>query len=168
MAFDVNYTPRTWVPGEVVTAAEMNAEIKTALTGVQSAWNTYTATWTGTTTSPVIGNGSLTGRYARLGKTLDFFIQVTMGSTTTFGSGTWLFALPQSPLFQNITFTGSALDASAGTIFPLAATTNGSGQIVVRGLPAVAGAAYANGGPTVPMTWAVSDVLTLVGRYESP
>jgi hypothetical protein len=66
---DVNYTPRTWVSGEVVTAAEMNAEVKTLATGIQAAYTTIATTWTGTTTNPAIGNGSLNMRYERIGHT---------------------------------------------------------------------------------------------------
>src|SRR5690242_17937039 len=138
---DVNYTPKTWAPGPpAVTAADLNAEIKTPWTGVQSAWTSYTPVWTGTTTNPVIGNGSLNGRYARLGKTLDVFIQITMGSTTTFGSGAWLLTLPTGFAFQHVTFIGSAFDTSAGGDYPLAAATNGSGQVTVKAWPTTAGA----------------------------
>jgi hypothetical protein len=165
---DVNYTPRTWVSGEVVTAAEMNAEVKTLATGIQAAYTTFATTWTGTTTNPVIGNGSLNMRYVRIGKTLDVFLQVTMGSTTTYGSGAWQFALPTGPAFQHVAFIGTAFDTSAGTEYPLSATTGATGLITVKAWPSTAGLPFVNGGPTVPMTWATGDVLTLSTRLELP
>jgi len=90
----INYTPRTWTSGEVVTAAFMNTEVRDALTGLQAAWTSYTPTWTGSVTNPTIGNGTLTGRNLRMGKSLLFRVVMAAGTTTTVGSGTYAFALP--------------------------------------------------------------------------
>jgi len=57
-------------------------------------WSTYTPTWTGSTTNPAIGNGTLVGRYRRHGTTLHLRISVIPGSTTTFGSGVYTLGLP--------------------------------------------------------------------------
>lgn len=90
----LNTTPRTWVAGEIVSAAEMNTEVRDAITGIQAVWTTYTPSWTGATTNPVIGNGVIVGRYLQVGKTIDGLIFVTMGTTTTFGSGQWIITAP--------------------------------------------------------------------------
>lgn len=58
------------------------------------AWNTYTPAWTADTTAPAIGNGTLTGKYAVVGKVCHFTALVTFGSTTTFGSGSYYLGLP--------------------------------------------------------------------------
>ncbi len=55
---------------------------------------TYTPTWTAQTTNPSLGNGSINGRYYRIGNVVTAFINLTMGSTTTYGSGTWWFSMP--------------------------------------------------------------------------
>lgn len=55
---------------------------------------TYTPTWTGSGSNPAIGNGTLTGSYLRLGDMVFFTINVTAGSTTTFGSGSYSLSLP--------------------------------------------------------------------------
>jgi hypothetical protein len=164
---DVNYTPRTWTASEVVTAAELNAEIKTFTTGAMAAYTSIATTWTGTTTNPAIGNGSLNMRYERIGHTMDIFLQVTMGSTTTYGSGAWQFTLPTGPAFSHVGYFGTAFDASAGAEYPLAGTST-AGLLTVKAWPATAGLAFVNGGPTVPMTWATGDVLTLSTRVELP
>lgn len=52
-------------------------------------WRTYTPTITGLT----IGNGSITGRYAVIGKTVTGTLFFTAGSTTTY-SGIFSFSLP--------------------------------------------------------------------------
>jgi hypothetical protein len=56
-------------------------------------WTSYTPTWTAST-NPTVGNGTLIGRYFRVGRTITFQINLTMGSTTTYGSGNYDFALP--------------------------------------------------------------------------
>jgi hypothetical protein len=63
--------------------------------GKGSAWTAYPPTWTATTTNPTIGNGSIVGRYARLGRnTVKGVIVLTVGSTTNMGSGSYRFRLP--------------------------------------------------------------------------
>jgi hypothetical protein len=96
------------------TAAERDTKITTPVSGMvawlmtpgtlsyytgsawvaMGAWNTYTPAWTAVTTAPAIGNGTLTGKYAVVGKVCHFTALVTFGSTTTFGSGAYTFSLP--------------------------------------------------------------------------
>lgn len=54
----------------------------------------YTPTWTAATTNPAIGNGTIVSRYMRRGKIVTATINLTSGSTTTYGSGAWSFTLP--------------------------------------------------------------------------
>ena len=63
-----------------------------------NAWVSYTPTWTGASTNPVIGNGTLAGYYKQVGKTVYCRIEVVMGSTTTYGSGAYSWALPVTAL----------------------------------------------------------------------
>ncbi|GAA3769470.1 hypothetical protein ACFS5L_36385 [Streptomyces phyllanthi] len=58
------------------------------------AWNAYTPAWTAETTNPAIGNGTLTGKYALVGKVCHFSALVTFGSTTAYGSGAYSLGLP--------------------------------------------------------------------------
>src|SRR5882672_10375888 len=58
----------------------------------------WTPTWLGSTTNPVIGNGSLTGRYFVLGKICFVYIDMVSGTTTTFGNGVYSFDLPIPPI----------------------------------------------------------------------
>jgi len=58
-------------------------------------WKDYTPTWTTwASPQPNIGNGQLTGKYLRLGKTVFCRIGFSPGSTTSFGTGEWMFSLP--------------------------------------------------------------------------
>lgn len=77
------------------------------------AWTAYTPAFTASTSNPSVGNGSLTGRYNRLGKMVFFTIRLTIGSTTTRGVGTWRFSLPTVP--------------AAPTLYSAYVSTNGNG-----------------------------------------
>ena len=57
-------------------------------------WQSYTPIWTATTTNPVIGNGSLTGKWRRVGDSIYLQISMVAGTTTTYGSGYFNFSLP--------------------------------------------------------------------------
>jgi len=159
----INYTPRTWVAGETVTAAFMNTEIRDAFTGVQAAWTAYTPTWTASV-NPVLGNGTLVGAHLRLGKFDQFRIQLTMGSTTSFGTGSWLFAIPAATHAAYTGFmhvgNGAAVDVSASALSGLTAVWNTSTTLF--GLTA-AGTAPATG---VPWAWAVGDKISFSCTLE--
>ncbi|MFD3925804.1 hypothetical protein [Streptomyces sp. NPDC058614] len=74
-------------------------------------WNSYTPIWTAATTNPAIGDGTLTGRYAVVGKVCHFTAFVVFGSTTTYGSGGYSLSLPiaTGPTGGLIQFNGMAL-----------------------------------------------------------
>lgn len=86
----LNSTPRTWVTGEVVTAAEMNAEVRDALTGIQAALTAYTPTVANMT----LGNGTITGRWTRFGKNAFVRINLVSGTTTTYTATNVTISLP--------------------------------------------------------------------------
>jgi hypothetical protein len=64
------------------------------VTGLEAAWTAYTPTWTAATTNPSIGNGTLAGRYRKVGRTVQFTFELNFGSTTNVGSGAYSFGLP--------------------------------------------------------------------------
>jgi len=57
-------------------------------------WYSYTPSVTGSIRDLSIGNGSLEGRYVRLGSTVHFFSQVILGSTTTSALGNLSMSRP--------------------------------------------------------------------------
>ncbi|MFF5784179.1 hypothetical protein ACFY8P_04320 [Streptomyces sp. NPDC012693] len=160
-------TPRTWVVGEVVTAAYLNAEVRDQWLDVLAAWVTYTPVWTGATTNPVLGNGSLVGRSKKIGRLVNFQIDLTMGSTTTYGTGAWSITLP----FQAAASSGSRV----GNAQALGASRFG-GQVVVspgaNGIGAFFPASsavsnYSSAAAAVPFAWANGNELRITGCYES-
>lgn len=155
----INYTPRTWVAAEVVTAALLNAEVRDPLTGIQAAWSSFTPTLTSWT----LGNGTLTGFWLQIRKTVHFRGNLTVGSTTTFSGGP-VFALPvtavsalgRDPIGSTTLFDTSApawrhyplIEASSTTCNPV----NPDGSAL---------------SPTVPWTWATGDRIAFSGTYEA-
>jgi hypothetical protein len=57
-------------------------------------WVGYTPVWDGSTTQPSIGNGILSGKWRRVGDSMEVSIYLEIGSTTNVGSGTWRLTLP--------------------------------------------------------------------------
>lgn len=116
------------------------------------SWTTYTPTWGATGSAPAIGNGTLQGRYAILGKSVIVQIAVQMGTTTTFGSGQYNFSVPYTSAnvgSTNVSWTGGAQGHSSTAWY------NGV-AVVVKNNAAMR--IYGNGdatgwGSTLPFTW---------------
>lgn len=104
----MTFAPRTWVVGEVVTAALLNQEIRDQINSMLAAWTSYTPTWTAATTNPVLGNGTLVGRYMKIGRTVQYHINLIPGSTTTFGSGGYSFDMPATSANAGASYVGTA------------------------------------------------------------
>ncbi|MEE1813709.1 hypothetical protein PUR59_01465 [Streptomyces sp. SP18ES09] len=159
--------PRTWVVGEVVTAAYLNAEIRDQWLDMLAAWVTYTPVWTAATTNPVLGNGTIVGRYKKVGRKVDFQIDLTMGSTTTYGTGAWSVTLP---------FTAAGSSGSRiGTAQALGASRF-AGQVVISSgangtsafFPASSSVSnLSSAASAVPFAWASGNELRITGTYES-
>jgi hypothetical protein len=67
----------------------------------------FTPGWASTTIQPVLGNGTLVGEYCRIGKQVIIRIKLTIGSTTTLGTGGWGFGLPFPSDASSFTAFGS-------------------------------------------------------------
>ncbi|MFB7219333.1 hypothetical protein [Streptomyces sp. NPDC056227] len=111
----MTFAPKTWVVGEVVTAAIMNQEIRDQFNSMFGAWTSYTPTWTAATTNPTIGNGTLTGRYIKVGRTVTVSLLLIPGSTTTYGSGVYLFGLPFPAASDVVSCLGAARISGGAT-----------------------------------------------------
>ncbi|MDP9469045.1 MAG: hypothetical protein M3Q71_00040 [Chloroflexota bacterium] len=143
------------------------------------AWSNYTPTWTGSTTAPALGNGTITGHYARLGRSVTVRIRQIMGSTTTYGSGRWAWTLPFDPA------PSSGIHVAVGSGYFEKSATQGymgmatllrsdegtqANQVVIL---------YPSGSSTTPapigaqvvthssIAWAAADFLSLTFTYEA-
>jgi len=133
-------------------------------------WTAYTPTWTAATTNPSIGNGTLAGRYTQIGKTCVLVIGLTMGSTTTYGSGNWSFSLPKTAKnTSGINFLGVAHIRKVGTanyervaqISPSLSTT-----VINMFTDPTPGSNSQSISATVPFTWGDGDTLGVEITYE--
>ncbi len=57
----------------------------------------FTPVWTATSVNPAIVNGVITAWWSRSGQIMTCQYQIIPGSSTTFGTGDWQFALPSGP-----------------------------------------------------------------------
>lgn len=135
-----------------------------SLTGTPlGAWTTFTPTWTTTGTAPAIGNGTLTGRYKALdSKTYIIVVRFVAGSTTTYGTGTWEFALPAG-LTANGVHTLDGYIEDTGTDNKLCSGVIFSGATKIGQVVPEAGNVVNN---TTPQTWANGDKMYLDGIIE--
>ena len=154
-------TPRTWVTAEVVTAAMMNAEIRDAVNGLEAAWTSYTptvSTWT-------LGNGTATGKYMQVGKTINFRINFTFGSTSV-ASGQVSFSLPVTSVAL---FSTPGDPIGTATFRDASVPANDSGPLILSSTtqcqPRLASLAVT--GVSTPWTWAAGDLISLSGTYEA-
>lgn len=146
------------ISDNTITAAKIKAD----------AWTSYTPTWTALSTNPTLGNGTLTGYYIQLGKTVFFRIQLAFGSTTTAGNGNWSLTLPTTQNHPNLSPIGNVMvsDASTATYsFGTAVTT-----ISALGGGADKFISYVGSNPIgsgSPWAWATGDSYSITGTYEA-
>ncbi|WP_052685172.1 hypothetical protein [Lentzea aerocolonigenes] len=148
--------------GEKLTASTLNA-------AVGAAWTTYTPTWTGDSSNPSIGNGTLTGAWTKIGITVMVRVSMLPGSTTTFGSGFWSFALPEAAatvpgLGANSLWVGLVYVFDSGTANRVGVCHVKSGGTAMTMTDNGGGDTFRS---TVPQTWANGDYLVAQISYES-
>lgn len=124
---------------------------------------TYTSTWTAASVNPAIGNGTISAAYSKRGRWVNVAFNVVMGSTTTFGTGTWYFSLPFVPAARK--FYGSAVFLSSGVAFFVG---------VVESLDDLTARCdlYGNNtgntvNPTIPFTWKSGDEIRVSLLYST-
>ena len=144
------------------TPATSFQSLSNALAALNDTWTTYTPAWTASTTNPAIGNGTITGRYQRVGKTVSFWAYINCGSTTTYGSGNYRLTIPVAPAWTHIGgLSGFFLRST--TSYPLGAAVQSSGAVTRLWF----GSGAAEWSPTVPATLAAGDFVVIGGTYEA-
>jgi hypothetical protein len=137
-------------------------------------WQSYTPTWTAFTTNPTLGNGTISGRYRRVGDSIQGQVTLSSGSTTSYGSGAWYFSLPSGLSIDNTknlqtsaSVTNKAGMYNGGSIFDGAVYYSSATTFGVRSwLSNATYTSHADVNSTVPFTWASGHSLTL--NYEFP
>ena len=163
--------PKTWVAGERITAADLNTYVRDNFNAFGASWQTYTPAWTASTTNPTLGNGTISGRFAELGKWIIMHIDMVVGSTTTFGSGTYRWSVPRPMRAHgtNFGFGGwwLATDASLGQFYGMTRYLTQTTFVITGEQGGGAGVMQSDFTPTFPFTWAVNDQLRGGIFYEA-
>lgn len=132
----------------------------------------YVPTWSASGTAVALNNGTNVGRFAQVGKHVHAYGKLTMGSTTTFGTGTYSFALPvnaSANVQGTITSIGDvyALDNSALAFLRAAAIASTASTITIQYPNAYPTGTQVIVATTVPWTWASADTITFNLLYEA-
>ncbi|MFF8100194.1 hypothetical protein ACF07S_10520 [Streptomyces sp. NPDC016640] len=136
--------------------------------GTGTPWRAYTPAWTAATTNPSLGNGTITGRYTRLpGRTCVAAIRLVTGSTTTYGSGAYLFSVPLAAADDVVEYVGTARLTAGSTYIGQAFLGAGSSVMNVTFPAAATPATAANMSPTAPATLASGHILRLEITYQT-
>ncbi|MFF8485151.1 hypothetical protein [Streptomyces antibioticus] len=136
--------------------------------GSGTPWQPYTPAWTASTTNPTLGNGTLAGRYCLLpNRTCIAVIRLVIGSTTSIGSGTYLFTVPFLSANDGVEFVGKARFSAASTYigqcFLGINTTTMNATFPATATPATA----ANMSTTNPAAPASGNTLRLQIEYQT-
>lgn len=144
-------TPATWAAGPLTSTA-MNAQIRDNLKAIGDAWTSYVTTWGASTTNPSLGNGTLTMGYLLAGKLLIGRFELTIGSTTSVGSGIYTLTLPVAVASSTYGTMGVAhfADASAASAPYPGSIYKSSGASALS--LAFGNARWTNSTPVVPAT----------------
>lgn len=133
------------------------------------AWVAYTPTWTMSSGGQALGNGTVVGRYRRIGKTIHYTIEFTIGSTTTIGTGQPQFTLPVAPREVNLMHYGQAVFIDGGAAVYNAYPLWIAASDVLRMYcdPTTAGNSLRGLTNLVPVTLASTDQILIRGTYEA-
>lgn len=136
--------------------------VRNLAAAIGDPWTAYVPTWTASPTNPSIGNGSLAGSYRLIGKTLHGRIALTIGSTTTAGSGAYIFGLPVAARSADagILITSVMRDASSGDRFMRLGYKINANSI------ALTNEAGTHVSAVGPFAWATGDTLFISYTYE--
>ena len=118
-----------------------------------------------------MGNGTVTAKYARIGKTIDWHVKVVFGTTSSMGT-TPSFTLPVAPHADYVNGTdlmGQCGCHDSGTADFSGIVRMSTGSIVLPLVTDVSGTYAGETGLTsaVPMTWTTGDALVASGTYEA-
>jgi hypothetical protein len=151
-------TPSTWVAGAILTAAQLNTQLRDNLDAIGGAWTSYTPTWTNVT----IGNATQNSAYIAAGKLYIVRTSIVFGSTTS------LSGIPEITLPGGVSVRGSGayedtsifgvggFRSGAGNDYPAGIMRSGTTAARVRFLTYNTAGTYAlydTVSATIPFTW---------------
>jgi hypothetical protein len=164
-------------PNEGMTIYETDTDAFAFYTGTAWRYTGHYQSYTPTlaTSGYALGNGTLTGGFAQMGKFVHGHVTFTFGSTTTFTSTTLEISPPvvinsTATLNNSVIGSGYAIDASPAVAYPVLVDRLSTNFRIRPMSKALVGVDFVGqAGPiidTVPFTWATSDVLQFSFYYQ--
>ena len=132
-----------------------------ALEALSDPRTAFTPAWKSTGTAPALGNGTITGRYVQVGKYVTYSGKLTMGSTTTFGTGVYQISLR---CLRSTPTASVARRRSVPHPLPIPASRTSAGTSLLKFFGDTGVGQYTN---LIPFTWAANDVLLWSITYEA-
>lgn len=142
------------------------------IAGTGSSWSWQS--WTPTFTNVTVGNGTLTGRYSQIGKTVFWEFELIFGSTTSHAAGTSSFTVPITGHARYLTQTRKPIGVMT---FQDVGTEEYGGQAHFGSSATVATITVYNSAATyiaevatsnaIPFTWTTGDRMYGSGHYEA-
>lgn len=145
-----------WAAGNSGVIAWMNT-----IDAERAAWTAYTPTFRTAGGAVVLGNGTMAGRWLLVGKTVTFWAQLTIGSTTGLNTGQMIVNVPAAAR-ATAELAGLHGIVNSGTRFDPLSTTPASATEVTL---------IANGAViafNAPATFTTGNFVIVRGEYETP
>lgn len=158
----------TFVAGMTAGVAAGLQKLSDALATIGNPWTTDARSaatiWTCSGTNPTLGNGTLVAKYRLMGKTLDWQVTLTFGTTTNPGTGSFQFVLPfPAKAVLAGSWYGRAYDSGATQGYTIDVDLNTTTIASLRCLSLTAGGADRQVNATQPFTFGATDVVIIEG-----
>ncbi len=130
-------------------------------------WEDWTPTWVGLT----VGDAVVNARYMRVGRKVDWFLHVKMGSTSVV-TGFMTFSLPSEVRYYNVADAhcvgyGTLYNAAPLEKFQTVGRLNSSTTVRISVINTTSTyASFSSAGTTTPFVWSTNDRIFLRGTYE--
>ena len=139
------------------TSTELNA-----LDGQTGAWTSFTPSIAGLT----LGNGSLSGAYVKIGKTVNFRVILSFGTTSAISALTLTFPVTISGFYTSLSHIANVTfyDTSSGVLNSGMVRSDGKIYVLSASNPYSQVASLSS---DVPFTWANGDYMAITGTYQA-
>lgn len=135
-------------------------------------WIAWSPTWTAVTVNPAIGNGTNVGAYMMIGKTVHFRFIITMGSTTTYGTGGFRFSLPvaaNTSTARGLLFPALAWKSSTAAYYAGIGFMFGTSTQIAAAATTAATNTFWGGSLNTPfgVAYSTGDTISIHGTYDA-
>ena len=146
----------------------VNVDANGLITGTGTslgAWTAYTSTLGGT--GWAIGDGTASGAYCQIGKTVTFRLGITFGTTSTFGAGALTVSVPVAGSGSNVSGQLKCFyqDTSAGASYAGVTVWVSSTTLQPRAIGT--GGVTSTFTTSAPFAWASTDIVYISGTYQA-